>query len=228
LFFIHLPKTGGLTVNYYVYRCLAGQAVYPAGPGAPFEHFQDIDQLRTKVSSAGPPPRFLTGHFPFYLSNDFGFPVVTATVLRDPVERTISQLRMIAAEEERFAGLTLEQIYEAGWNRPLLMGNMMTRLLSATKLDGLARFSDYIEIDASRLAVAKQNLQKIDVLGFQDRVEDFLARLTSRFAWSPRPVVSINVRGGEPQVTREFRRRIAHDCGYDTELYEFARGLDEP
>src|SRR5690606_4041620 len=124
-------------------------------------------------------------------------------------------------EDERFAGFTLEEIYGTWWNQALLLGNMMTRLMSATDQDQMARFTDYVAIDASRLEAAKQNLLKIDVLGFQDQLEDFLARLTSRYAWSPRPVESIHVRGGKADVTDEFRRRIAHDCRYDCELYDF-------
>lgn len=198
---------------------------YPVNLDAPSEQFRDIVKLPHALRALGQPPRFISGHFPFYLAGELDFPVVTATVMRDPVERTLSQLQMLADQDEAFENLTPEEIYDAGVNFPLLLDNMQTKMLSATPADKMTTFFDLVKVDETRLEQAKHNLQRIDIIGFQDRLEDFIVQVTDRFGWPSRPIESINVRSRKLEAPASFRRRIAEDCRFDYELYAYAQNL---
>lgn len=222
LFFIHLPKTGGLTVNNHIYGFLRDGEGYPAGTGSPPQEFHDVARLRSRLQSNASQPRFVTGHFPFYLTRDFKHAPVTATVMRDPVERTLSQLKMLASLNSDLEGLSPEAIYETPFYFALLMDNMQTRLLSAAETDGMKNFTDHVSVDDTRLAAAKNSLHRIEILGFQSHLEYFIAAIAARFGWEKRSITSINVSARKWDVSDAFRRRIADDCRYDVELYAYA------
>lgn len=45
LFFVHLPKTGGLTVSKHIHDLLKNGEAYPVNLDAPSEQFRDIVKL---------------------------------------------------------------------------------------------------------------------------------------------------------------------------------------
>ena len=57
-----------------------------------------------------------TGHFPFMASEQLDPELVTLTVLREPIARTISILKQFKRREERFRDLPLEAVYD---DRPI-------------------------------------------------------------------------------------------------------------
>src|SRR5688572_23706339 len=81
-----------------------------------------------------------------------------------------------------------------------------------------------IEVDAGRLALAKQNLAKVDIVGLTERYEDFLDLIVDRFGWEVNRGVRANVAPPEHELpaSDELRRRIAEDNAIDVELYEHA------
>lgn len=225
LFFIHLPKTGGLTVTKHIHDILEHGEAYPVNLKAPSEQFRDIQGLLPVLRARQSPPRFISGHFPFHLADEFDFPVVTATVIRDPVDRVLSQLQMLADEDKALDAISFEEMYDNGYNFPLLLDNMQTKMLSATADDKMTTFFDLVRVDATRLERAKHNLRKVDLIGFQDNLEDFISQITDRFGWPRKPVESINISPQKRDVSASFKQRIAEDCRFDYELQAYARGL---
>jgi hypothetical protein len=152
---------------------------------------------------------------------------VTMSILRDPNERTVSFLRHCKRHEPRLRGLSLEAIYDDAWMFPLLIQNYQSKLYSMTFDDKLDSHLDDIEVDDRRVEIAKRNVDRLDVLGLNDRYHEFLARVHERFGWRIRTVEDQRVASDDWQVQPSLRRRIADDNAADVEFYEYAKDLYE-
>ena len=106
-FFIHLMRTGGTTFEQQLRKSFPRAEVYPNPdldfPDGDIMHHLDVPYL------LGLPPerldaiRLFYGHFPYVVTEMLGGGFVTLTVLRDPVERTISLLRVMREQRESVA-----------------------------------------------------------------------------------------------------------------------------
>jgi hypothetical protein len=224
-FFIHIMKTGGTTFLYNLMAQYGPGEMYP-DPALDRDTFAAYTELRYLLSL--PEERTATiraysGHFPYVATQLLPGPFVTLTVLRDPIERTISYLKQ-CRDLERFHEASLEQIYEDPWQFAIAIENYQTKVFAMTREDGFGSIMDGLTIDEGRLSIAKENLRAIDILGLNDRYDEFLAEVTCRFGWSTLP--SPNRRVSEPtDVPVSLRRRIAEDNAYDLEFYEYARDV---
>jgi hypothetical protein len=153
----------------------------------------------SRAAEAAPrsdPP--FAGHFPLSTRELLDADFTTFTVLRDPVERTLSYLRQHRELNRTDWDLTLEEMTDG----------MMT----------------LIDLDRGRLEQAKEALGEMGELGFQEDLEGFAQQLEQRWGWrlgGPRhdqPTTPV-------KVSRSLRRRIAEDTALDRELYEHAREL---
>jgi hypothetical protein len=243
--FIHVMKTGGTTVmrnlretygldEIYPYRDLDLQ--YDAGRLDVTRH-QSVPYLLALPEARRRDIRVFTGHFPYVVREMLGMELEAATILRDPVDRTISLLRQFArkqpwddpAERRPLAERTLEEVYEQPLVFEPLIRDHQTKIFSMTRADEPQTYMDVIEVDRSRLELAKANLAEIEVLGITERYDDFLAEVQARFGWQI-------VRGARKNATPKddlrpvdpaLRRRIAEDNALDIELYEHAKELVE-
>ena len=73
------------------------------------------------------------------------------------------------------------------------------------------------------IAAAKERLVTVDLLGFQDDFDTFLAELETRWNWRIEPVERVNSAEERPLISDAFRQRIIDDNPYDMAFYEFAR-----
>lgn len=91
--------------------------------------------------------------------------------------------------------------------------------------DRLESIMDPIDIDDDRLETAKINLEKVDVVGLNDRYDELLAELEQRYGLQIDEVESQHVASEPWEVSDALRQRIINDNAADIELYEFARDL---
>ena len=77
------------------------------------------------------------------------------------------------------------------------------------------------------LDVARQRLASVDVVGVQERHDEFVAALKSEFGWDLGPPLTVNQTTAKP-VDAAFRDRIAKDNALDVALYDYALGLSAP
>lgn len=240
VFFVHLMKTAGTTL----FRNL--RLTYPLDQLYPF---RDLDVKRDGKLGIGNHSvsyllgltperhrsiRVYTGHFPFVTTELLGRPVTTVTILRDPVQRTLSLLRQfrrgtpwLAPEDRPTFPLPLEEIYEHPLVFETLVLNHQTKIFSMAAADAPESHMDIIDVDHARLAVAKENLTSVDVLGLTEQFDDLLDDVSTKLGWhvdrgarrNATPAAELDA------VSPALLRRIASDNAIDLELYAYAKEL---
>jgi len=223
IFFIHVMKTAGGTLLQQIIVNYERDEIYPrpANDDDILRANYDISYLLSLPLERRNRIRIFTGHFPYATVELLGIEVATITILRDPVARTISYLRHCKKRHAQHRQLRLEEIYEDPMFFPFFIHNHQAKQFALTAADRPESYMDVLEVDESRLELAKANLEKIDVIGLQESYDELLAELAWRFGWNRTPAEDRNV-GRRGKVSRSFKERIAEDNAMDMEFYEHA------
>jgi hypothetical protein len=169
-----------------------------------------------------------TGHVPYYVTEEIDPAPTTLTVLREPIERTISVLRHFKRVEQRFRPCSLETIYEDRQVFRFFVENHQTKVFSLVAADNEQAINCGLTLDAARFERARKNLARVDLLGLTEAYDDFVLEAQRRFGWWPGGVdldTRTNVSTEAWDVAPAFRDRIAADNAYDLAFYEYARSL---
>jgi hypothetical protein len=97
-FFVHVMKTGGTSLVFPLLREFPRDAVYPSAvrdrrhpnDAEPYISIADVSAL---TAARRADIRVYAGHFPFMVRDLIDGDVTTLTLLRDPVDRTVSLLK---------------------------------------------------------------------------------------------------------------------------------------
>jgi len=228
-FFVHVQKTAGTALFTRLKRHFGTHAVYPdASDGDVLTVMPQlsVDVLRDRWRKRRGEIRVVTGHFPMCTTELLGERFTTLTVVREPVERTLSYLRhhrMLTPED---ADKPLEAIYEDNFRYHALIHNHMVKMFSLTPSEMTEGTLTPVEFTSDHLDRAKQQLASVDVLGLQERFDEFCTTLQQRFGWNLGGPVHAN-RTEPIEVSNSFRDRIAQDNSMDAELYAHAERLRE-
>jgi hypothetical protein len=228
-FFLRFQKTGGTALALRLRALFGADAIYPRTEDhGHVEAVLWMDYLTSRFEEHRDELRVIAGHFPLCAIDALDAPFRTFTVLRDPVERSLSLLRSRAQRgAERFRGRPLEEIYEDPEIRDIVRNHMVKMLALDRAEMGPLPLTQPMVFDDGRLAVAKQRLEGIEVIGIQERYAEFCDALEARFGWDLAPDRRANQTQGQP-VSESLRRRLAEDNAMDVELYEHAQHLIGP
>lgn len=220
-FFVHVMKTAGLTFNRHIEANFGRESIFPGTDDETGVDYWVIRNLEKAVIERADGIQMWRGHFPFYVTSLLADPV-TLTVVREPVARIVSLLeqRKVLESPDKH----IEEIYEDPVMYEREIHDHQTKVFSMRADDGAGAWIHAITLNDERLAAAKATLETVEVLGCQERFDEFLEQLRSRYRWRITEVESTNV-GTEPTASSAFRRRIAEDNQLDLELYEHARSL---
>jgi hypothetical protein len=256
-FFVHLMKTAGFTLALHLHQEFPGPAIYPASLDTThvgdFDAKVNIQRLLDLPASRAEQIRCYALHMPYAVARMMEPKPITFTLLRDPVDRTISMLRHFqtglsvipnSTTDTRvapfYAGWPLEAIYDDQDVFRVFVENYQTASFARADFafaDMLRYFTARNEtphpafpppLDRDSLRAAKQNLAEVDALGLAEHFDDFLDCLRLRFGfWANGLDRGLRVNASEIQedVPRSFRARIAQDNCLDIELYEYGREL---
>jgi hypothetical protein len=231
-FIAHMQKTAGTTVRDRLRATFTDAQIYPnASDGPDIRHAViSVKYVQERWAARGDEIRLLTGHFPLRTVELLDAPFVRLTVLRDPVERTLSFLRHQAARRQRGAtqDTPLDEIYADPFRFDAMLHNHMVRVLSLAPEewgpgDGVLTTVPYTR---ERLAMAEEALAGIELFGLQHRLDEFCGELASRYGLVLGEPVRSNTT--DPvDVPPGLADRIAEDNALDMELYDYACRLYE-
>jgi len=224
--FLHIPKTGGITLSEIVTQNFESEQIFhirnPNVAKAP----RFSSNCGTCADFAALPESerasfdCVVGHVTFGIHEKIDRPCVYATLLRDPVDRVLSQHgqfnRMVLGgefpEEET---VDLEGFFEI---RPNSVENQQARFLNGSQFASLS--------NEERLIRAQENLRKHFVLvGTLERFDESLLLLNHRMGWPTRPYEVRNVGQNRSQVTdlsQETLEKIRNRTRLDKALFELA------
>lgn len=225
-FFVHLQKTAGTALFRRLRHHFGTEAVYPRPDeqGTP-EVVLGVERLRARLAEEPGAFEVVTGHFPLAVVELLPPGCRTFTLLRDPVERTLSFLRHQREVDPRFAGSSLGAIYDDPVSTSGLLRNHQVKMLSMSPEEMTDGALSPIVVGAEHVERAKANLRdRIDVFGLQEEFEAFCEDLASTFGWDLGEPVFMNRTKPAP-VDDGLRERIERDNHHDLELYGFARTL---
>jgi hypothetical protein len=236
-FFVHVQKTGGTDL----FTRIGGDPAIPLEHARWFEEREiypnetdgdvftvapqlSVEQLVRRWKERRDEIRIVLGHFPLCTVELLDADFTTLTVLREPVERTLSFLRHHRRLTPEDRDKPLEEIYDDPFRFEALLHNHMVKMFALTvdeMTDGMLTTVDFTPAHLER---AKRQLATVDVVGLQEDFEGFCRELEARFGW-PLGVPFFANRTKPVDVPDSFRRRIAIDNEMDVELYEFACDL---
>lgn len=222
LLHLHIPKTAGVSF-YEMCRRHLGEGVL---------QLNDLHDLRHIVTTGAAEPqdiRVVSGHFPYGIDRLFGRKCAYMTVLRDPVERTISNFYYIRRRaghpaQKLYASMSLEEFSRS--TEYELDNTQVRRLLRGSFADpSWPNALPFGAIGADEFAEAKYNLANCAVAGTVERFKETVQLATALFDLNlPRKVIHINV-GKSPKMSRIKRsiiQRIEDRNQLDIELYRQA------
>jgi hypothetical protein len=246
-FFVHVMKTGGRTLLHHLRDNFQPDEMYPSpeldirldGDTVDIWHHARISRVLSIPRERRRRIRIYSGHYPYVVSTLVGDDLTTMTVLRDPVERSISLMRQFrrkglpagTGSEPSAPGErpTLEQVYDNPFVYDTLLHNHQTKIFSTREDDALDTYMDVFDVDEGRLALAKENLANVDIIGLTEQYNGFLDELADRTGWLIERELRKNVTPAEDiqPVSESLRQRIVEDNALDIELYEYAKQLIE-
>lgn len=220
--FVHLQKTAGTALFRRLRHHFGTAAVYPRPDeqGTP-EAVLDVATLRSVVAR-DPSIEVVTGHYPLCVAELLPVRPATFTILRDPVERTLSFLRHQREVEPRLADHSLEEVYADPVTTSGLVTNHMVKMLSMTVEEMTDGALSPITVDDTHLARARERLEHdIDVMGLQEHFDAFCADLEAAFGWDLGPPLFMNRTAPAPG-SAALREQIRADNAADIRLHRFA------
>jgi hypothetical protein len=238
LLFLHLAKTGGVTLADIFTRNLAvadflvidmGETC-PSANGA-WSHIA-IEKAMGRMQESGVNNlRFIWGHFRHGIQAHLPKPGVCMTLLRDPLDRVISSHYYWDNLMTKL-GESLGDYLDRHPHCPVYMDNYMTRMLSGMPyLDPLhfgATTQSHPAVTEIAFERAAENLDGYLVVGLTDQFDETLLLLGSDLGWSlsdlvysrqnvtvPRPAIA--------DVPDSVRSKVLEWNRYDAELVKRGR-----
>lgn len=172
--------------------------------------------------------RLLTGHVPATIVTHLPFETTSLTILRDPVERTISHYFFLRSRghlplTKQNKPIEIEEFVDHPGTRGVAY-NFQTFQL-AVEIDSVGNYADPLSAYDPRKAI--ENLQAMTVVGTTENLDLTMSLLHCKLGWDgPDPLATLN-----PTVPFAARNRLkastikairnANLC--DIEVYEYAR-----
>lgn len=223
LIFLHVPKTAGRTMELILERQYQLREVYVA-------RRREHDVILDDVKACGLEPsevKLFVGHMPFGLHAHLLQSCRYFTLLRDPVERVISDYYFVRRNPEHRRhskvveeGLTLEDYLLRSVDAR--KDNEQTRQIAGAE-DGLGPST------SKMLEIARNNLSThFAALGLTERFDETLVLLRHVFGWKNLYYTRMNVTPGRPRQEdhqAEILELIRRYIQFDSALYGYANQL---
>lgn len=229
--FVHLPKTGGTTLKWIITEQLGADRVFDVRRGPIRNRLEELAQMSPQERG-----RYdaVIGHMPFGVGRLLERPCLYVTLLRDPVERVVSDYFFVrrAQDHPLHAKIVSGQLDLAEF-AATHVDNMMVRRLD--DFDLLGSESYWVErrrepASGDMLEQALSNLRDCHVVGLCERLEDSVFLMCRKLGWPLRPVPVLNRTDERPSLDRidpAVLETIRGRSVADRALYDAARSRFE-
>ena len=227
-FVVHLQKTAGTTLRDRFRVTYGDHAIYPNSSDGRDKRLSviSLSHLLERWAARREEIRVVAGHFPLSTVELLRADFVTLTVLRPPVERTLSYLRHQKKINADDRDRSLEEIYDDPFRFNGLIRNHMVRMFSirADEMSPGDGVLTDIADSRDRLERAQAAVEGLGAFGLQPRFEEFFSDLSRKFDLEPGGPVRSNTTDQE-EAPAHLVQRIQDDNALDLELYAFAERL---
>ena len=215
--FTHIPKASGTTLARVIGQTFRPEQIFRIYEVAGRTLEQQREELIQRTRQADCPIRIVVGHEPCGLHAKLAAEVRYFTVLRDPVERVISDYYYVlrTPHHRLYAVVKCGELSLSSFAQKL--PNRQTRFL--------AGMHEGNPVDADLERAVKNVTDHYEVAGVVERFDDSLAMIQMRFEW---PIVgytreNVGARRPKAETLSEEELAIVRQTNeLDTALYEFA------
>lgn len=222
--FLHLHKTGGLSVNAVLHRQFIGQrgaVIHKNVPESTRELIAMQQAERDRLA-------YISGHVYYGIHQIWSAPASYFTFLREPIDRTVSSFNFLRVIKHGTDHRVLRADLEAFLREPRRTTYLISRLAGYRdgQLDTL--YAESGMGDDELLAIAETHLRTMRVVGLTEQFDTSLLLLRREFGWQNIYYVRRNTTSNKgkvvtpsPQTLDAVRPLYAHD----TALYKLAVSL---
>ena len=218
-------RTGGTSLRRMLWGAYDQADIYPsqvdldANRGNYPEIVGAVEELRSRAT----PPRLVQGHLPYVIRDLLPSGTRIVTVLRDPVERSISVLRFSKRRKARFADMSLEEILSVDSLREAMITNYQTKVFSIRHVGEVESVNHPLKLQSWRKELALENLNDCDVVGFTDRFPEVSGQLDEVSIPHSKALRTNTANPADPDASEELLERVASVVDLDIELFRALR-----
>jgi len=220
IIFLHLPKTGGVTLRTTLKWKYAPDILSFETLTKPAESLAEVPLNQRRKA------RVLTGHLHYGVHEYMPQRCDYITLLREPIARVISYYYYILGHAKHWrhaelvrSHITLEEFVRTSVERGI--ENDQTRMLSGRGAGEL----DAGTLGRKALDEAKRNLERFLVVGVTERFDESFILIRRALGWKLPLYVTANVSTGPKPASEAAVESIRQRNQLDLELYAFAREL---
>ncbi|MFA5114046.1 MAG: sulfotransferase family 2 domain-containing protein [Candidatus Margulisiibacteriota bacterium] len=209
LIFVHIHKTGGVTLREVLCRHFPSRSIYTIDP-----HNHTVDDFYALQQAEVDAIMFLNGHFNYGLHQRFSRPCTYYTMLREPVNRVLSLYYYLRKRNPLFGDINLETFCQQKYH-------------FNQQIKHIAGIDPKKIIGKEDLELAKDRLLN-DYLcyGLTEEFDLSLLLLQKRLKLEHVNYVKLNATNARPklnEISDEIIKTIRRNNSYDIELYEYAK-----